>query len=115
YALGNLYDFDPEKDAVAAEGLLPIDRWALARLAQVVAKIRKAYDDYEFHVVYHAALEFCAVDLSAVYFDILKDRLYTAGADSPARRSAQTVVHRILMDLLRLLAPIMSFTCDEAY
>ncbi|MGI5862503.1 MAG: isoleucine--tRNA ligase [Myxococcales bacterium] len=115
YALGNLYDFDPEKDAVAIEQLLPIDRWALARLSQVVAKIRKAYDDYEFHVVYHAALEFCAVDLSAVYFDILKDRLYTAGTNSLARRSAQTVVHRILMDLLRLLAPIMSFTCDEAY
>jgi isoleucyl-tRNA synthetase len=115
YCLGNLSDFDPKKDAVPATELLPIDRWALARLSQVTARTRKAYEDYEFHVVYHTALEFCATDLSAVYFDILKDRLYTAGRTSRARRSAQTVVHQVLFDLLRLLAPIMSFTCDEAY
>ncbi|MBI5544740.1 MAG: isoleucine--tRNA ligase, partial [Deltaproteobacteria bacterium] len=115
YALGNLADFDPAQDSVKVEELLPIDRWALARLNQFVAKVRKAYDDYEFHVVYHAALEFCAVDLSAVYFDVLKDRLYTAGTKSKARRSAQTVVHETLIALLQLLAPITSFTCDEAW
>jgi len=115
YCLGNLHDFDPAQHKVADADLLPIDRWARARLAQVISKIRKAYEDCEFHVVYHAALEFCAVDLSAVYFDILKDRLYTAGTDSKARRAAQTVVHEVLMALLQLLAPIMSFTCDEAY
>jgi isoleucyl-tRNA synthetase len=115
YALGNLADFDPATDSVPDEKLLPIDRWARARMAQFVAKVRKSYEDYEFHAVYHAAIDLCAVDLSAIYFDILKDRLYTAGKSSLARRSAQTVLHSILMDLLQLLAPIMSFTCDEAY
>ncbi len=115
YALGNLHDFNPRTDAVAPQELPPLDRWARARLGQVVQKVRKAYEDYEFHVVYHAVLEFCAVDLSAVYFDILKDRLYTAGTNSKGRRAAQTVLHEIAMDLLGLLAPIMSFTCDEAY
>ncbi|HEY3450731.1 MAG TPA: isoleucine--tRNA ligase [Myxococcales bacterium] len=115
YALGNVADFNPETDAVKVEEMLPIDRWALARLNQFVTKVRKAYDDYEFHVVYHAALEFCAVDLSAVYFDILKDRLYTTGKKSQARRSAQTVVHEVLVALLQLLAPITSFTCEEAW
>ena len=115
YALGNLADFDPAKDAVDIAEMLPIDRWALARLSQFVAKARKAYDEYEFHVVYHAALELCAVDLSAVYFDILKDRLYTAGTRSKQRRSAQTALHEVLVTLLQLLAPITSFTCDEAW
>ncbi|MGC4114835.1 MAG: isoleucine--tRNA ligase [Myxococcales bacterium] len=115
YCLGNLHDFEPEKDTVKVEELWPIDRWALARLNQFVAKVRKAYEDYEFHVVYHAALEFCAVELSAIYFDILKDRLYTYGKKSQARRSAQTVVHEILVALLQLLSPITSFTCDEAW
>ncbi len=115
YCLGNLHDFDPAKDAVPQVELPALDRWARARLAQVTAKVRKAYEDYEFHVVYHAILDFCATDLSAVYFDILKDRLYTAGAKSKARRAAQTVLHEVLFDLLRLLAPVMSFTADEAF
>lgn len=115
YCLGNLSDFMPEKDGVKWEALLPIDRWALVRLSQIVERVRRAYDAYEFHTVFHTALDFCAVELSAVYFDIIKDRLYTAGTASPARRAAQTVLHEVLLDLLRLLAPIMSFTCDEAY
>jgi isoleucyl-tRNA synthetase len=115
YCLGNLHDFDPAKDAVPEVELPALDRWARARLAQVTAKVRKAYEEYEFHVVYHAILDFCATDLSAVYFDILKDRLYTAGAKSKARRAAQTVLHEVLFDLLRLLAPVMSFTADEAF
>ena len=115
YALSNLADFDPSKDAVPESQLTPIDRWALARLNILVAKVRKAYEEYEFHVVYHSVVDFCATDLSAVYFDVLKDRLYTAGTRSRLRRSGQTVVHQVLFDLLRLLAPIMSFTCDEAY
>ncbi len=113
YALGNLHDFDPSKDALPASELQPIDRWAQARLAQLTQKVRKAYEDYEFHVVYHSVLDFCAVDLSAVYFDVLKDRLYTGPRKS--RRSAQTVVHQILVSLLQLLAPIMSFTAEEAW
>ncbi|MFN7134352.1 MAG: class I tRNA ligase family protein, partial [Myxococcales bacterium] len=113
YALGNLHDFDPAKDTVPDAELQPIDRWARARLAQLTQKVRRAYEEYEFHVVYHSVLDFCAVDLSAVYFDVLKDRLYTGARSS--RRAAQTVVHQILLDLLRLLAPITSFTCEEAW
>ncbi|HYX92910.1 MAG TPA: isoleucine--tRNA ligase, partial [Myxococcaceae bacterium] len=115
YALSNLYDFDPARDAVQGEQLLPLDRWARASTADLVARVRRAYDAYEFHLVYHAVVEFCAMDLSAIYFDILKDRLYTAKATSKARRSAQTVLFGIARDLLRLLAPVTSFTSEEAW
>jgi isoleucyl-tRNA synthetase len=115
YALGNLYDFDPAQDSVRIEALLPLDRWALGRLEELTRRVRDAYDAYEFHLVYHAVVEFCAMDLSALYFDILKDRLYTAAPRGPARRSAQTVLHRTAQDLLRLLAPVMSFTAEEAW
>lgn len=115
YALGNLHDFDPAKDAVAGDKLLPLDQWARGRLAQVAARVRQAYEDYEFHLVYATVVDFCANDLSAVYFDILKDRLYTAKQDGPARRGAQTVLHEVLTVLLPLLAPVMSFTAEEAW
>lgn len=115
YALGNLCDFDPATDAVRESDLLPIDRWALARMRAATVKIRKAYESADFHIVFHTAVDLCAVDLSAVYFDILKDRLYTAGKTSLERRSAQTALRSILVDLLRLLAPMLSFTCEEAY
>jgi isoleucyl-tRNA synthetase len=115
YALSNLYDFDPAKDAVKAEELLPLDTWARGRLAEVVARVRKAYDAYEFHLVYATVVDFCAGDLSAVYFDILKDRLYTTKATGQARRSAQTVLHEVATVLLQLLAPVMSFTAEEAW
>lgn len=115
FALGNIFDFDPAVDAVPEEGMQAIDRWALARMRAATIKIRKAYESADFHVVFHTALDLCAVDLSAVYFDILKDRLYTAGKSSIERRSAQTALHSILVDLLRLLAPMLSFTCEEAY
>ncbi|RYZ34908.1 MAG: isoleucine--tRNA ligase, partial [Myxococcaceae bacterium] len=115
YALGNLHDFHPAKDAVPAEALSPLDQWARGRLSQVVARVRQAYEDYEFHLVYATVVDFCANDLSAVYFDILKDRLYTAKADGPARRGAQTVLHEVVTVLLPLLAPVMSFTAEEAW
>jgi isoleucyl-tRNA synthetase len=115
YALSNLYDFDPAKDAVGPEALLPLDAWADARTGDLVDRVRRAYEAYEFHLVYHSVVDFCAMDLSAIYFDVLKDRLYTARAASPERRSAQTVLHRIARDLLRLLAPVMSFTAEEAW
>ncbi|MBX5480582.1 MAG: isoleucine--tRNA ligase [Myxococcaceae bacterium] len=115
YALSNLYDFDPAKDAVPDDQLLPLDRWAKARTAELVARVRKAYEAYEFHLVYHAVVEFCGVDLSAIYFDILKDRLYTSKATSLERRSAQTVLNGIVRDLLRMLAPVTSFTAEEAW
>jgi isoleucyl-tRNA synthetase len=115
YALSNLYDFAPGKDEVKPSELLPLDRWARARMDQLVERVRSAYETYEFHLVYHAVVEFCAMDLSAVYFDILKDRLYTAKATSKARRSAQTVLYQLARDLLRLLAPVTSFTAEEAW
>ncbi len=115
YALSNLYDFDPAKDAVPDEALLPLDRWAKARLFELCQKVRAAYEAYEFHIVFHSVVDFCAMDLSAMYFDILKDRLYTSKATSAKRRAAQTVLHQVAKDLLRLLAPVMSFTAEEAW
>ncbi len=115
YALSNLYDFDPAKDAVPESELLPLDRWVLARLDDVVARVRRAYDEYDFHLVYHALVDFCGSDLSALHFDISKDRLYTWKATGHARRSGQTVLHRILLDVTRLLAPVTSFTAEEVW
>jgi isoleucyl-tRNA synthetase len=115
YALSNLYDFQPAPHAVPSAELLPLDRWARGRLADLVARVLRAYEAYEFHLVFSAVVDFCAVDLSALYFDILKDRLYTTRADGHARRSAQTVLHEVADTLLRLLAPLMSFTAEEAY
>ena len=115
YALGNLHGFDPAKDAVKVEDMEPIDRWALGRLAAWDEKVKQAYEEYEFHVAYHATTQFCSVDLSAVYFDVLKDRLYTWKKDGKARRSAQTALWIIAQDLLRLLAPVLSFTASEAW
>jgi isoleucyl-tRNA synthetase len=115
WALGNLDGFDPATQSVAVEELEPIDRWALGRLAEWVAKVKKAYADYEFHLAYHATMQLCAVELSAQYFDIIKDRLYTARKDGKPRRSAQTVLHAVAGDLVRLLAPVLSFTAEEAW
>ena len=115
YALSNLYDFDPATDAVPVDALQPLDRWARAELASLVERTRAAYEAYEFHLVYAAVVDFCSGELSALYFDILKDRLYTSKTDGPLRRSAQTVLHEIADTLLRLLAPVMSFTAEEAW
>ncbi|MGE0615118.1 MAG: isoleucine--tRNA ligase [Bacteriovoracia bacterium] len=115
FLLGNLNDFDPAKDAVPREKMGELDRWALSRTAHVMNRVTQAYDDYEFHTVYHQVVNLCAVDLSAVYFDILKDRLYTAGKKSAERRSSQTAMFHVLSALLRGLAPILSFTSEEAW
>ena len=115
YALSNLSDFDPAKDAVPTDSLLPLDRWAMARLDALVTRVRQAYEDYEFHLVYHAVVDFCGNDLSAVHFDISKDRLYTWKRNGHARRSAQTVLHRVVLDVSRLLAPVTSFTSEEVW
>ncbi len=115
FALGNLHGFDPQHDAVAEADMLEIDRWALAELDVVTRKARQAYDDYEFHAVYHALYNFCTVTLSARYFDIIKDRLYTFAPRSHARRSAQTALYRIADSLARLLGPILAFTADEIW
>jgi len=115
FCLSNLYDFDPAEDALPAGQLEEIDRLMLGRTAELVERLRAAYDRYEFHRVYHALYNFCTVDLSATYFDILKDRLYTAGARSRARRSAQTALYRIAHVLARLTAPILCYTSDEVW
>jgi isoleucyl-tRNA synthetase len=115
YLLGNLYDFDPARDAVPVDRLLPIDRFILHRLQRLTERVRGAYRDYEFHVLYHSLHNFCAVDLSAFYLDVLKDRVYTSGPASHLRRSAQTAMYEILRDLTKLMAPVLSFTADEVW
>jgi isoleucyl-tRNA synthetase len=115
YLLGNLSDFDHETDRVADKDLLEIDRWAMHRLQKLIQRVQKAYDEFEFHVVFHSLHNFCAVDMSAFYLDILKDRLYTAKAASLERRSGQTTMHAILSAMIRLMAPVLSFTADEVW
>ncbi|HYJ46272.1 MAG TPA: class I tRNA ligase family protein, partial [Pyrinomonadaceae bacterium] len=115
FALGNLDGFDPARDSVSDEEMLEIDRWALAELDAVIAKVREGYETYEFHTVYHALYHFSTVTLSARYFDIIKDRLYTAAPRSHTRRSAQTALYRIVDALSRMLAPLTVFTADEIW
>ena len=115
FLLGNLADFDPRQNAVEPGRLLEIDRYALAMTAAMQAEVLAAYDTYEFHAAVARLQIFCSEDLGAFYLDILKDRLYTTAADSLARRSAQTGLHHITHALLKLLAPILSFTAEEAW
>jgi isoleucyl-tRNA synthetase len=115
FMLGNLHDFVPARDAVRFEAMEPLDQYILAQTAELDAKIRKAYDDFEFHRAYHALNEFVNTDLSALYLDVLKDRLYTFAPHAPARRSAQTALWRISEALTRLVAPILSFTAEEVW
>jgi len=115
YLLGNLFDFNPARDAVPVGALLPIDRFILHRLQGLTERVRAAYQDYEFHVLYHSLHNFCAVDLSAFYLDVLKDRVYTSGPASRLRRSAQTAMYEILVSLVKLMAPVLSFTADEVW
>ena len=115
YLLGNIHDFDPARDAVAGGELAEIDQWVLIRAEDVVARSRIWYDEFAFHKVYRAVYDFATTDLSNIYFDVLKDRLYTSAAKSKARRSAQTALYRLAQALVRLLAPILSFTTEEVW
>jgi isoleucyl-tRNA synthetase len=115
FAAGNLADFDPQRDALPDESVWEIDRWMLSQTADLVRQCRQRYEAFEFHRVFHALHDFCVVDLSAFYFDVLKDRLYTFAPSNPGRRSAQTAIYRIASALLRLLAPIMVFTAEEIW
>jgi len=115
YILGNLFDFDPARDRLAYNDLEEMDRWALHRLQEIVRRVREAYDKYQFHIVYYTLYNFCTVDLSALYLDVLKDRLYTSKAASRPRRSAQTAMEIILETMMRLLAPILTFTAEEVW
>jgi len=115
FLLGNLNGFDPARDAVPFAEMEPLDRYLLLRAAEVTARARQWYEELAFHKVYHQVHDFCIVDLSAFYFDVLKDRLYTFAPRSRARRSAQTAIWKIGEALVRLLAPMMSFTADEIW
>lgn len=114
YLLGNLDDFSQDS-IIPFEKLLPIDKWALGRLQQVIKSVTEAYENYEFSRVYNILVKYCSVELSAVYLDIVKDRLYVEGKNSLQRRSVQTVLYHILRSLLIMLSPILAFTCEEAY
>jgi isoleucyl-tRNA synthetase len=115
YQLSNLYDFDPARHTVADDQLTGLDRWILGEFAKLEAEVLVAYDQYEFHVVYQKLSQFIAVELSSVYHDVIKDRLYTDAANSPRRRSTQTALHRLVTGLCLMLAPILAFTADEAW
>jgi isoleucyl-tRNA synthetase len=111
--LGNLYDFTPAKDQVT--DLTLVDRWAASRLQQLIQQCRDGYAQYEFHKVYHGVNQFCAVDLSSLYIDITKDRMYCDAPSSHRRRTTQTVMHKTFDTLVRLIAPILVFTAEEAW
>jgi isoleucyl-tRNA synthetase len=115
FLLMNLSDFDPARHAVPHGAMGEMDRFALSRFRGLAERVRRGYEEYEFHRIYQEANNFCAVDLSAFYLDALKDRLYCSGADDPARRSAQTVLFETARGLVQLLAPVLSFTADEAW
>ncbi len=115
YLIGNLYDFDPKKDRVPLESLPEIDRYILSRFNVLREKILSAYENYEFHTFYHSFTNFCVVELSAFYLDILKDRVYTYPVNSEGRRAGQTTLYILLMGMVRLIAPILSFTAEEIW
>ncbi|MGA9988439.1 MAG: isoleucine--tRNA ligase [Terriglobales bacterium] len=115
FILGNLDGFDPIKDAVAFAEMQPLDQYMLRQAVEVSADVQRSYEEFAFHKIYHRINNFCGVELSAFYFDVLKDRLYTSARKSVSRRAAQTAIWRIGEALARLLAPIMSFTCEEVW
>ena len=115
FILGNLHGFDPNKDAVPTDALEDIDRWALMRLDELTAQVRRAYEAFEFHDALHRMHNFCVVDMSNFYLDVIKDRLYVEKEDSATRRAAQTTIYTILDTLTRLLAPILAFTSEEIW
>ena len=115
FLLSNLSDYDPARDAPPDEQLSELDRWALMRLHDLVDRVRRGYEEFEFHLIVHALNNFCSVDMSAIYLDILKDRLYTFHKDSPARRASQRVLHETLLTLTKLMAPVLSFTAEEIW
>src|SRR6185312_4916068 len=115
FLLGNLHGFDPVQHSISDDQLHPLDRYMLARTRELTEKVRDWYERFEFHRVFHAVNEFTIVDLSALYLDVLKDRMYTFAPTSTERRSAQTVIWKITEALVRLVAPILAFTADEVW
>jgi len=115
YMLGNLYDFEPTRDTIAIEQMLELDRFILARLERLKATVLRAFENYDFQAAFQAILHFVVVDLSSLYIDVARDRLYCSGAKSIERRSAQTALHILLDTVVRMLAPLIPFTADEVY
>jgi isoleucyl-tRNA synthetase len=115
FMLGNLYDFSPEEHPLDQQKLSELDRYALARLGDLVARVRGHYDDFEFHAVYRAMVDYVAVDLSALYLDVTKDCLYTDAPGSPARRAVQAVLYTVTAALARLVAPFLCFTAEDVW
>ena len=115
FILSNLGDFNPDTDSVSVEKLNGIDKWAMARMDEIIEKCKAAYDKFDFHIVYSTMRDFCTIDLSNFYLDILKDRLYVEKADSESRRAAQTVIYNILRTMTLYLAPVISFTAEEIW
>lgn len=115
FILSNLGDFNPDTDSVSVEKLDGIDKWAMARMDEIIEKCKSAYDKFDFHIVYSTMRDFCTIDLSNFYLDILKDRLYVEKADSESRRAAQTVIYNILRTMTLYLAPVISFTAEEIW
>jgi isoleucyl-tRNA synthetase len=115
YILGNLSDFDPEKDMVPNAELPSLDRWALGRMNALLERVRCAYDKLDFHIIFHSVHNFCTIDMSNFYLDVIKDRLYVNKADSALRRCAQTSIYKILRALTLLIAPLIPFTAEEIW
>ena len=115
FILGNLYDFDYEKDQVPYESLSELDRWALMKSEKLLRRVTQAYREYEFHTVFHSIHNFCTVDISNIYFDVLKDNLYCSHPDEQQRRGAQTVMYKLINDLVVMLTPILAFTTEEIW
>ncbi len=115
FMLGNLSDFNPDKDLVSFADMTEIDRWALITLNRLTERVLQAYENFDYHIIYHSVHNFCVVDMSNFYLDVLKDRLYTEKADSTVRRSTQSAMYLILDSLVRLLAPILAFTSEEIW
>jgi isoleucyl-tRNA synthetase len=115
FILGNLYDFDPKKDSVGHKDLLEFDKWAISKAHSLLEEITGCYDGFEFHKVFRVLYNFCTVELSSFYLDVLKDRLYTYPPSSKERRSCQTAIYEIVMILVKALAPIAPFTAEEIW
>jgi len=115
YLLGNIDDFDPTKNSVPYKRMFEIDRWAMQQLQKLIAEVTAAYEDFIFHKVFSLIYNFCVVEMSSIYMDVLKDRMYCDGADSPSRRSGQTAMYAILDGLVRMLAPILVHTAEELW
>ncbi|MGD8534461.1 MAG: isoleucine--tRNA ligase [Candidatus Aminicenantes bacterium] len=115
FILGNIYDFSPDKDQVDSQKMELLDRWVLERCSKIGKKVLKAYEEYEYHIIFHTIYNFFTVDLSALYLDVIKDRLYCSGKKSPLRLSAQTALFNLLKSTLVLMAPILPFTTEEAW